>query len=101
MVWIIDMSDFQTRVERAADLRERPEDGGRILVYNPRSDNLHILGPIEAKIFALCDGRSISELIAVAKPDVIGGSDIHTDNVAAEVINLLNEFKERELVHFR
>jgi hypothetical protein len=94
------LMSFCTRVEKLPGLRNRQEDEGRMLVYNPRSDNLHILGPIEAKIFALCDGRSISKLVEAARTEVTNEGIIRSDAAATEVLGLLNQFKDRELVRF-
>lgn len=94
------MLEYSDRVECLPDIRKRPEEEGRVLLYNPRSDQLHMLEAVEARIFALCDGRSISQLVAAAKPDLLEGRTIRSEMVAAEVIAFLIQLKQRELVRF-
>lgn len=85
------------RVSRSTHVRPRPEDDGRVLLYNPRTDELHMLGPIEALVFNLCDGRSIGHLIAAVK-DRVTESGVSRESVPAEILDLLRQFCERGLI---
>lgn len=93
------MTDLFSRVKAFTDIRVRPEDDDCVLLYNPRTDQLHMLGLQEGRIFGLCDGRSIDEIIWASKEALVA-SGVESDTVAAEVISLLRELHQRALVQF-
>lgn len=57
------MTDYYLSVQKAERIRCRAEDAGNYLLYNPRTDQLHILDERGKRIFDLCDGRPIDEVV--------------------------------------
>jgi hypothetical protein len=57
------MRDFFSTVAKAERIRCRDESEGNYLLYNPRTDQLHLLDARGKCIFDLCDGRAIDDVV--------------------------------------
>lgn len=57
------MSKLFSTVAKAERVRCRDEGEGNYLLYNPRTDQLHLLDIRGKCIFDLCDGRSIDDVV--------------------------------------
>lgn len=82
-------------VTRADKIRCRPEDNGKYLLYNSQTDQLHLVDEIGKKVFDLCDGRAIDDVVREAailmeKESLVLASQ--------QVLNFLCELKKRHLV---
>lgn len=92
------MSKLYAAVEKADRIRCRPEGEGKYLLYNPRTDQLHMLDEHGKRIFDLCDGREIDEVVR-------SGSEIRQPGMAsvtaADVLDFLCGLKKRGLVVMR
>lgn len=92
------MSKLYSTVEKAERIRCRPEGEGKYLLYNPRTDQLHMLDEHGKQIFDLCDGREIDEVVRA-------GSEIERAGIVpatvADVLDFLCGLKKRDLVVMR
>jgi hypothetical protein len=95
------MDELHYHVSRKLDVRCRPEDDGRYLLYNPRTDELHLLGPVEKQVYDLCDGRSIDGVVEEATPLLEGLGIREPEAVAREVLAFLRALSRRGLVEYR
>ena len=57
------MTQFFSSVAKAEKIRCRPEEAGNYLLYNPRTDQLYLLDERGKKVFDLCDGRAIDDVV--------------------------------------
>lgn len=89
------MSDYFSRIGKAERIRVRPEDKGSFLLYNPRTDQLHLVGEPGKRIFDLCDGRSIDEVVSEGCEILAKGGDAQEP---AQVLSFLCELEKRDLV---
>lgn len=96
------MEDLRFFVARCEGLRVRAENEGRFLLYNPRTDELHLIGPLEKAIFDLCDGRSIDDVLAAAGPLFEQhGQDSAPETLTAEVLAFLQGLYRRSLISYQ
>lgn len=95
------MDDWRFCVNRRADVRCRPEDGGRYLLYHPQTDELHLVGPVEKELYDLCDGRSIDALVEAAAPLLARLGVTDAEAVAGEVMAFLKALHQRALVEYQ
>lgn len=89
------MSDYFSRIEKAERIRCRPEDEGSFLLYNPRTDQLHLVAEAGKRIFDLCDGRSIDE---VAREGIKILGETGEQQEPSQVLSFLCELEKRDLV---
>lgn len=89
------MSDYFSTVAQAERIRCRPEDKGNHLLYNPRTDQLHLVDARGKQIFDLCDGRSIDAVLEEAAEFVLTGEPPLSP---PEVLDFLCALKKRDLV---
>jgi len=68
---------------------------GEVVLYNPSRGDVHLLNPVAASIFDLCDGNRKVEEIA-EEISSITGADF--DEVLSDVRKTLEEFQEKELL---
>lgn len=87
------MTTFYSSVAKAERIRCRPEDDDTFLLYNPRTDQLHLLDKSGKSIFDLCDGRSIDEVVREACA-LLGAPEVD----AQHVLDFLCALKQRDLV---
>lgn len=92
------MTDYFSSVEKAEKIRCRPEDGGNFLLYNPRTDQLHLLGELGKRIFDLCDGRAIDDIVSEGSALI---EDETGPQACQQVLNFLCALKKRDLVVMR
>lgn len=95
------MEAFRDRVQQAAGIRCRPEAGGRHLLYNPRTDELHVLGPVEKSVYDLCDGRTLDDLVEAARPLLIPLGVEGPEAPGQEILGFLAALSKRGLVEYR
>jgi hypothetical protein len=91
------MSSLLLTVTKADRVRCRPEDAGNHLLYNPRTDQLHIIDEQGKQIFDLCDGRSIDDVVR----DSSRGSATGPSPTSDQVLGFLCALKKRDLVVMR
>ena len=89
------MNDFFSSVAKADKIRCRPEGAGNYLLYNPRTDQLHLLDEHGKRIFDLCDGRSIDDV--VREGCVVLGGDA-PPLASQQVLDFLCALSKRDLV---
>ena len=92
------MSHYFSSVEQAERIRCRPESEGKFLLYNPRTDQLHLIGPLAKKVFDLCDGSLIDDIIQRGQ-DLIGQEAEHLNQ--PQLLQFLCELHKRDLVVMR
>ena len=89
------MTDFFSRIDKAERIRVRPEDEGSFLLYNPRTDQLHLVAEPGKRIFDLCDGRSIDEVVNEGCDVLAAGGDAQEPG---QILSFLCELEKRDLV---
>lgn len=89
------MTDYFSHVDKADRIRVRPEDEGNFLLYNPRTDELHLVGEQGKRIFDLCDGRSIDEVVREGC-DMLAATGAPQE--PAQVLSFLCALKKRDLL---
>ncbi|MBX3642058.1 MAG: hypothetical protein KF720_03195 [Rubrivivax sp.] len=89
------MTDFFSSVSKAERIRCRPEDVGNYLLYNPRTDQLHLVDERGKRIFDLCDGRAIDDVVRDGCALFDGTGSPLTSQL---VLDFLCALKKRELV---
>lgn len=91
-------------LKRRTQVQEKPkrvddifyeEIEGEVVLYNPSRGDVHLLNPVAASIFDLCDGNRKVEEIA-EEISSITGADF--DEVLSDVRKTLEEFQEKELL---
>ena len=89
------MSDYFSRVDKAERIRCRAEDKGSFLLYNPRTDQLHLIAEPGKRIFDLCDGRSIDDVVREGCEILVaeGGAQ-----KPGQVLSFLCVLKKRDLL---
>ncbi|MBL9204267.1 MAG: PqqD family protein [Opitutaceae bacterium] len=92
------MTESYSSVQKAEKVRCRPEDAGRFLLYNPRTDQLHLLDERGKRIFDLCDGRPIDDVVRESCALFEGDS---SQANWQQVIDFLCSLKKRDLVVMR
>lgn len=95
------MDTLRDSVQACADVRCRPEDEDKTLLYNPRTDEVHILGPTEKAIYDLCDGRSIDAVVEEATPWMAGLGITDPERAGREIVAFLTALGRRKLVEYR
>lgn len=92
------MCKLYATVEKAERIRCRPEGEGKYLLYNPHTDQLHMLDEHGKQILDLCDGREIDEVVRagseIGRPGMVSAT-------AADVLDFLCGLKKRGLVVMR
>lgn len=95
------MEALRDRVTKRPRLRCRPEAEGRYLLYNPATDELHLIGDVEKSILDFCDGRTIDELVAAASP-LLRGRGIEAPQAAGEeILRFLAALEKRGIVEYQ
>lgn len=90
------MSDlYFSTVAKADRIRVRPENENSFLLYNPRTDQLHLVSEQGKRIFDLCDGRSIDSVVGEACETSGEGE---APPAPDEVLGFLCALKKRDLV---
>ena len=89
------MSDYFSHIDKAERIRCREEDKGNFLLYNPRTDQLHMVGEPGKLIFDLCDGRSIDDVVREGCELLAGAGD---PQEPGQVQSFLCALKKRDLV---
>jgi hypothetical protein len=92
------MTEYFSSVEKAARIRCRSENDGHHLLYNPKTDQLHLLDEFGKKVFDLCDGRLIDDVVKEAcSLSTTGQPSISAQAIVAFLCSL----KKRQLVVMR
>lgn len=87
--------ELYSRISRAERIRVRDESENKFLLYNPRTDELHIVSELGKRLFDLCDGREIDEIVRFEFADHEAEiSEITPD----QILGFLCELKKRDLV---
>lgn len=92
------MTEFFSSITKAEKIRCRSEDAGNYLLYNPRTDQLHLVSECGKQIFDLCDGRAIDDVVRESC-SILGG-DLSPET-SQQVLDFLCALKKRELVVMR
>lgn len=92
------MNELFSSVAKAEKIRCRPEDAGNYLLYNPRTDQLHLVDEHGKRVFDLCDGRSIDDVVREGCA-LIGGDT--SPSASQQVLDFLCALKKRDLVVMR
>ncbi|WP_119681463.1 PqqD family peptide modification chaperone [Indioceanicola profundi] len=92
------MTEFFSFVSKAEKIRCRPEEAGNHLLYNPRTDLLHIVDLRGKQIFDLCDGRAIDDVVREGCALFEGTA---STVAAQQVLDFLCALKRRDLVVMR
>lgn len=89
------MSTYFSTVAKAERIRCRDEGEGNYLLYNPRTDQLHMLDERGKRIFDLCDGREIDNVVNEGAQLDRGGAPPLTPEA---VLEFLCSLRRRDLV---
>lgn len=89
------MTEFFSSVAKAEKIRCRPEDAGNYLLYNPRTDQLHLVDERGKRIFDLCDGRAIDDVVREGSALIEGDA---SPAASQQVLDFLCALKKRDLV---
>jgi hypothetical protein len=92
------MTEFFSSVSKTEKIRCRAEDLDNYLLYNPRTDQLHLVDKRGKQIFDLCDGRAIDDV--VREGCAIFGVD-SSPAVSQQILDFLCALKKRDLVVMR
>ncbi|MFZ5636348.1 MAG: PqqD family peptide modification chaperone [Pseudomonadota bacterium] len=87
-------------VRRVQGVRIRQEREDGYLLYQPTTDELHLLDARGMAVFELCDGRSIDDVVAEGARLLPGdaGADGVGDRAEREVFAFLQKLQTRRLV---
>ena len=94
------MSGYLHNATKGGRVRIRQEDDENFLLYNAKTDELHIVNRIGKAIFEMCDGRSIDELVIEGAKLLQGedGAAVDPEPYRANVLNYLCALRKRELI---
>lgn len=95
------MNDLYHFVDQAAGVRCRPEGPGSFLLYQPKTDELHLVSELGKGIFDLCDGRPIDDVVAGGAALLEAQAHKQAGACDAEVLSFLCELERRSLLSFR
>ncbi|WP_395708909.1 PqqD family protein [Reyranella sp.] len=89
------MTEYFSSVEKAPRIRCRAENEGHYLLYNPKTDQLHMLDELGKKVFDLCDGRTIDDVVKDACSLAVEGQPLVSP---PDIVSFLCSLKKRHLV---
>lgn len=96
------MSDYFSCAKKGSRVRCRQEDDDNFLLYNPETDQLHMVSREGKAIFDMCDGRSIDDIVLEGANLLQPAGEAQTDlePYRGEVLSYLCALRKRALVEW-
>ena len=93
-------NDAFTCVQKVVGVRVRQEQESSFLLYQPTTDELHLVDARGKAVFDLCDGRSINEVVISGARLLFTGDvpDSTLERAEREVFAFLQHLQARSLV---
>ena len=85
-------------VHRVVGVRVRQEREGTYLLYQPSTDELHLVDSRGKAVFDLCDGRGIDEVVVEGSRILLEGAETASDAAEAEILSFLRKLQVRGLI---
>lgn len=94
------MTEYFYYAKKGRRVRCRQEDDNSFLLYNPETDELHMITRNGKAIFDMCDGRSIDNLVVEGAKLLQPADDTQADAepYRSEVLSYLCALQKRALI---
>ena len=94
------INNLVTWVRHAPNLRCRDEGEGKYLIYSSETDEMHIIGELEKKIFDLCKDTSLDDILSEGEMLIENDGKTHSQGPENVIMSLLKAFYDRKILIF-